>query len=120
MGLMQLMPATAERFHVGNPFDYQENLLGGAAYIRSLLDQFGGNLSLALAAYNAGEGAVAAYRGVPPYAETQAFIRMVTELCDTTDTAGTLAKANVGEFVKSSECNFTEPANGTDSHHRLR
>jgi soluble lytic murein transglycosylase-like protein len=120
MGLMQLMPTTAERFHVENPFDYRENLAGGAAYIRSLLEQFGGNLSLALAAYNAGEGAVAAYRGIPPYAETQAFIRMVTELCATTEVTNTSVKTNVGEFVKSPGCNFLESANGAGNHHRLR
>jgi soluble lytic murein transglycosylase-like protein len=86
-GLMQLMPATAERFHVQNVFDYRENLRGGATYIRVLLDKFGGNLALALAAYNAGEGAVDTYRGVPPYAETQAYIAAITRLCSCGDAA---------------------------------
>jgi soluble lytic murein transglycosylase-like protein len=84
-GLMQLMPATAERFHVQNVFDYRENLRGGATYIRVLLDKFGGNLDLALAAYNAGEGAVDAHHGIPPYAETQAYIAMITRLCSCSD-----------------------------------
>jgi len=86
-GLMQLMPATAERFHVQNVFDYRENLRGGATYIRVLLDKFGGNLTLALAAYNAGEKAVDTYHGVPPYAETQAYIATITRLCSCGDAA---------------------------------
>lgn len=80
-GLMQLMPATADRFHVQNVFDYRENLRGGAAYIRILLDKFGGDLTLALAAYNAGEAAVDTYHGVPPYPETLSYIATVTRLC---------------------------------------
>ena len=64
-----------------NVFDCRENLRGGAAYIRILLDKFGGDLNFALAAYNAGEKAVDTYHGVPPYAETRAYIATVTRLC---------------------------------------
>jgi hypothetical protein len=75
MGLMQLIPATARRFGVSNPFNPMENLNGGARYLRYLLDLYGeDNLHLALAAYNAGEGAVARYGGVPPYAETRNYL----------------------------------------------
>ncbi len=81
MGLMQLLPTTAERFRVRDPFDYRQNLRGGATYIRWLLDRFQGNLRLALAAYNAGEGAVASHGGVPPFAETRAYVERVTRLC---------------------------------------
>jgi len=80
-GLMQLMPATAEQFHVQNVFNYRENLRGGATYIRHLLDKFQGNLSFALAAYNAGEKTVDIYHGVPPYAETQAYVAAIIRLC---------------------------------------
>ena len=77
MGLMQLMPATAESYGVRNPFDPHENLLAGARHLQGLLDEFGGDLTLALAAYNAGAGAVYRYRGVPAYAETQAYVKKV-------------------------------------------
>jgi soluble lytic murein transglycosylase len=76
-GLMQLMPATAGRFAVGNPFDPAENIRGGVQYLRTLLDLFPGQLTLALAAYNAGENAVLKHRGIPPYAETREYVARV-------------------------------------------
>lgn len=80
-GLMQLMPETALRFGVRDPFDETENVRGGATYLRDLLKRFGGDLTLALAAYNAGEGAIMANGGVPPYQETLDYIKRVTQLC---------------------------------------
>ena len=80
MGLMQLMPGTADAYGVSDPFDPEENVAGGAALLADLLRQYHGNLKLALAAYNAGSGAVAKYGGVPPYAETQAYVKSVTSL----------------------------------------
>ena len=79
-GLMQLMPETARRFGVADPFDPRENVHGGALYLKWLLDVFRGDLSLALAGYNAGEQAVirAGYR-IPPYAETQRYVPRVME-----------------------------------------
>jgi len=74
LGLMQLIPSTARRFGVGNVFNPVENIQGGARYLRYLLDLYKGNYPLALAAYNAGEGAVARYGGVPPYRETQNYL----------------------------------------------
>lgn len=80
-GLMQLMPATAARFGVRDPFDARENVLGGATYLRSLLHLFNGNLTLTLAAYNAGEKRVLDRGGVPPYRETVNYVAAVKGLC---------------------------------------
>jgi soluble lytic murein transglycosylase-like protein len=79
-GLMQLVPGTARRFGVTDPFDPAQNLEGGTSYLRYLLDLFGDDVQLALAAYNAGEGAVLRSKGVPPFAETRAYVRQVTAL----------------------------------------
>ncbi len=77
MGVMQLMPQTAKGLGVTNPFDPRQNIDGGIRYLRQLIEQFGGNLTLAVAAYNAGPNAVRRYGGVPPYPETQTFVRRV-------------------------------------------
>ncbi len=81
-GLMQLMPATARRFGVGNAFDAGQNIRGGVQYLAFLLKRFNGNLALAAAGYNAGEGAVDKYKGVPPYSETQRYVQRVGLLAD--------------------------------------
>src|SRR5262249_48924853 len=77
LGLMQLVPATARRFGVDDPFDPKQNVEGGTSYIQYLLDLFGGGLALALAAYNAGEQSVLRANGIPPFPETQAYVRKV-------------------------------------------
>ena len=79
VGLMQLIPDTAERFGVGNAFDPAQNVEGGTTYLKWLLDRYHGDLSKTLAAYNAGEGAVDQYRGIPRYRETQQYVRKVTQ-----------------------------------------
>jgi soluble lytic murein transglycosylase-like protein len=79
-GLMQLIPGTAARFKVKNRLDVKENVRGGLAYLRWLLAYYQGQVTLAVAAYNAGEAAVDKYKGVPPYPETREYVRRVSRL----------------------------------------
>lgn len=78
-GLMQLTPATAALLGVDDPFDPRANIHGGVRHLRGLMDRFDNNLTLALAAYNAGERAVLNYRGVPPYRETRQYVRRILQ-----------------------------------------
>jgi soluble lytic murein transglycosylase-like protein len=87
-GLMQLMPALADEMGVTDSFDPRQNIMGGARYLRALLDQHRGDISLTLASYNAGPGAVAKYHAVPPFKETRRYVKKIT---------GFLADAHGGE-----------------------
>jgi soluble lytic murein transglycosylase-like protein len=80
MGLMQIMPATARVYNVRNPFDPKANIEAGIKHLKSLIDRFGGGIELALAAYNAGEGAVTKFNGVPPYRETKSYVSRILAL----------------------------------------
>lgn len=82
VGVMQLMPETAKSLGVTDPSDPRQSILGGARYLRGMMDRFGGDESLALAAYNAGPNAVTKYGGIPPYRETQQYVRNILAMRD--------------------------------------
>ncbi len=96
-GVMQLMPATAEALGVSDPFDARSNIMGGAKYISDLLKKYDGDMELALAAYNAGSGNVKKYGGVPPFKETQNYIRRIKEYMGTDLTTGKTVVTQTGD-----------------------
>jgi soluble lytic murein transglycosylase-like protein len=97
-GLTQLIPATAQHFGVRDPFDPAQSLDGAAQYLQGLLGQFGGDVSKALAAYNAGEGNVKKYGGIPPFAETQAYVPAVLTAYNTYRQAQPAAPGSAGSL----------------------
>ncbi len=99
-GLMQLMPGTAAILGVRDSFDPMDNIDGGVRHLRGLLDRFGNNLSLALAAYNAGEGAVNTHGGIPPYPETQAYVGRILSLVGGADAAIGSIPASTYRYVE--------------------
>lgn len=106
MGIMQLMPSTAKSLGVKDPFDPEQNIMGGAKLLASNLKEFGGDLSLALAAYNAGSGAVKKYNGIPPYKETQNYVKnIMTDLNGSNDID---IKTYVGTGMGSSDSELIE------------
>jgi soluble lytic murein transglycosylase-like protein len=88
MGLMQLMPATARQLNVNDPFDPEQNVDAGVRHLKQLLESYNGDVRLTLAAYNAGAGAVARSSGVPHYAETQNYVRRITDLYNNNHSGG--------------------------------
>jgi soluble lytic murein transglycosylase-like protein len=96
MGLMQLMPSTARSLHVKNPFDPEQNVDAGVRHLKHLLESYGGNVKLSLAAYNAGSGAVARSSGIPRFSETQNYVRRITDLYYGGSDPGSHIVGNVG------------------------
>lgn len=119
IGVMQLMPATASSLGVADPFDARQNIMGGAKYLKSNLEKYGGDVSLALAAYNAGPGSVAKYGGIPPYAETQNYVKKVTSYMSGSPLyAGTFVnsrKETPGSSYSSSLDSILGASSSTDS-----
>jgi soluble lytic murein transglycosylase-like protein len=108
-GLMQLMPGTAARFGVRDMFDPAQNVEGGARYVRFLLDRFNGDVRLALAGYNAGEGAVDKYYGVPPYRETQEYVRRIGERYQLMRNPEVARVAQVSTLAQATSANNAAP-----------
>jgi soluble lytic murein transglycosylase-like protein len=98
---MQLLPATARRFEVEDIWDPFENLMGGMAYLRWLLDHYQGNIDLSLAAYNAGEHIVKRYGGIPPYRETRHYVKSVNRIYNQATQSSTASPDDNATFVMS-------------------
>lgn len=119
-GLMQLMPATARRFNVSNAYDPQQNIMAGAKYLAWLLKRFNGDQSLAIAGYNAGEGNVSKYGGIPPFRETQDYVRRVNSRYQNLYSNGVALSAGSSASIQpSSEISVHSSQNSAQSSSNL-
>jgi Transglycosylase SLT domain len=120
LGIMQLVPATARRFGVSNAFNAEENIQGGAKYLKYLLDLYHGDYPLALAAYNAGEGAVAKHGGIPPYPETQNYVNKVLSNKVPSRPRGAQAKAAPASKPVTAEPPAQEASESSSQYNHIR
>jgi len=110
MGLMQLIPATAERFGVLDPFDPIQNITGGVKYLRWLIDHFNQDYTKVIAAYNAGENAVKKYKGIPPFAETRAYVPKVKRLWENKSVVADPKATGAIDYLKEGRGGFVVSA----------